>query len=136
MALGAMEIMCFFYVNFQILFQTADISLLLSNIVPRVCLLVISQRESAYLAQENIKSEILIQMQFFYWRCSIRKGGVHLSKQKVTLRIEEGEVELLKRKFRTDNQSEAIRLAIIQSLATEDLEKVKTYIVWASKWKV
>ena len=136
MALGAMEIMCFFYVNFQILFQTADISLLLSNIVPRVCLLVISQRESAYLAQENIKSEILIQMQFFYWRCSIRKRGVHLSKQKVTLRIEEGEVELLKRKFRTDNQSEAIRLAIIQSLATEDLEKVKTYIVWASKWKV
>ena len=66
MALGAMEIMRFFYVNFQILFQTADISLLLSNIVPRVCLLVISQRGSAHLAQENIKSEILIQMQFFY----------------------------------------------------------------------
>ena len=66
MARGAMEIMRFFYVNFQILFQTADISLLLSNIVPRVCLLVISQRESAHLAQENIKSEILIQMQFFY----------------------------------------------------------------------
>lgn len=66
MALGAMEIMRFFYVNFQILFQTADISLLLSNIVPRVSLLVISQRESAHLAQENIKSEILIQMQFFY----------------------------------------------------------------------
>ena len=66
MALGAMEIMRFFYVNFQILFQTADISLLLSNIVPRVRLLVISQRESAHLAQENIKSEILIQMQFFY----------------------------------------------------------------------
>lgn len=66
MALGAMEIMRFFYVNFQILFQTADISLLLSNIVPRVYLLVISQRESAHLAQENIKSEILIQMQFFY----------------------------------------------------------------------
>ena len=29
-----------------------------------------------------------------------------MSKQKVTLRIEEGEVELLKEKFKTDNQSE------------------------------
>ena len=66
MALGAMEIMRFFYVNFQILFQTADISLLLSNIMPKVCLLVISHGKSAQLVQENIKSEILIQMQFFY----------------------------------------------------------------------
>ena len=41
MALGAMEIMRFFYVNFQILFQTVDIGLLLANIVPEVCLLVI-----------------------------------------------------------------------------------------------
>ena len=41
MALGAMEIMRFFYVNFQILFQTADIGLLIANIVPEVCLLVI-----------------------------------------------------------------------------------------------
>ena len=49
-----------------------------------------------------------------------------MSKQKVTLRIEEGEVELLKEKFKTDNQSEAIRLAILQSLATGDFEKVKT----------
>jgi hypothetical protein len=36
-----------------------------------------------------------------------------LSKQKVLLRIEEGEVELLKEKFNMDNQSEAIRLAIM-----------------------
>ena len=49
-----------------------------------------------------------------------------MSKQKVTFWIEEGEVELLKEKFNTDNQSEAIRLAILQSLATEDFEKVKT----------
>ena len=49
-----------------------------------------------------------------------------MSKQKVTLRIEEGEVELLKLLFNTDNQSEAIRLAILQSLATGDFEKVKT----------
>ena len=52
-----------------------------------------------------------------------------MSKQKVTLRIEEGEVELLKEKFKTDNQSEAIRLAILLSLATEDLEKVKTCLL-------
>ena len=49
-----------------------------------------------------------------------------MSKQKVTFWIEEGEVELLKAKYNTDNQSEAVRLEILQSLATEDLEKVKT----------
>lgn len=56
-----------------------------------------------------------------------------MSKQKVTLRIEEGEVELLKEKFRTDNQSEAIRLAILQSLVTEDWEKVKTLFPYVGK---
>lgn len=56
-----------------------------------------------------------------------------MSKQKVTLRIEEGEVELLKEKFKTDNQSEAIRLAILQSLVTEDLEKVKTLFPYVGK---
>ena len=49
-----------------------------------------------------------------------------MSKKQVTFRIEEGEVGLLKEKFNTDNQSEAIRLAILQSLATGDFEKVKT----------
>ena len=62
MALGAMEIMRFFYVNFQILFQTADISLLLSNIAPEVCLFVILHRENAQLVQEIIESEILSLM--------------------------------------------------------------------------
>ena len=52
--------------NLQILFWIAHMCLLLSNIMPKVCLLVISRRESAQLAHENIKSEILIQMQFFY----------------------------------------------------------------------
>ena len=56
-----------------------------------------------------------------------------MSKQKVTLRIEEGEVELLKEKFRTKNQSEAIRLAILQSLATGDLEKIKTLFPYIGK---
>lgn len=56
-----------------------------------------------------------------------------MSKQKVTLRIEEGEVELLKEKFNTDNQSEAIRLAILQSLATGDLEKIKTLFPYIGK---
>ena len=56
-----------------------------------------------------------------------------MSKQKVTFGIEEGEVELLKRKLRTDNQLEAIRLAILQSLTTEDLEKVKTLFPYSGK---
>ncbi len=58
---------------------------------------------------------------------------MHLSKQKLTLRLKEGEVELLKEKFKTDNQSEAIRLAIMQSLATEDLEKIKTLFPYIGK---
>ena len=45
-----------------------------------------------------------------------------MSKQKVTFWIEEGEVELLKEKFNTNNQSEAIRLSIMQSLAMQDLK--------------
>ena len=47
--------------------------------------------------------------------------------------IEEGEIELLKEKFYTDNQSEAIRLAIMQSLATEDSEKFKTLFPYIGK---
>ena len=62
MALVAVEMMRFLRDNFQILFQTADISLLLSNIMPKVCLLVISHRKSVQLVQEIVKSEILIQM--------------------------------------------------------------------------
>ena len=65
MALVAVKTMRFFYDNFQNLFQNADIGLLLANIVPEVCLFIILHRESAQLAQENIKSEILIQMQVF-----------------------------------------------------------------------
>lgn len=56
-----------------------------------------------------------------------------MSKQKVTLRIEEGEVEILKEKYNTDNQSEAIRLAIMGSLATEDSEKVRTLFPYIGK---
>lgn len=56
-----------------------------------------------------------------------------MSKQKVTFGIEEGEVELLKEKFNTDNQSEAIRLAILKSLATEEAEKVKTLFPYIGK---
>lgn len=56
-----------------------------------------------------------------------------MSKQKVTFWIEEGEVELLKEKFNTDNQSEAIRRVILQSLVMEDLEKVKTLFPYIGK---
>lgn len=37
-----------------------------------------------------------------------------MAKEKVTLRIEKGELDLLNEKYNTDNQSEAIRLAIIE----------------------
>ena len=56
-----------------------------------------------------------------------------MSKKKVTFWIEEGEVELLKLLFNTDNKSETIRLATMQSLATEDSEKVKTLFPYIGK---
>ena len=56
-----------------------------------------------------------------------------MRKKQVTFRIEEGEVGLLKEKFNTDNQSEAIRLAILQCLATGDLEKIKTLFPYIGK---
>lgn len=48
-----------------------------------------------------------------------------MAKEKVTLRIEKGELDLLKIKYNTDNQSEAIRLAINESLLNEDKEKAE-----------
>ena len=57
--------MRFFYDKFQILFQTADIGLLLSNIVPEVCRFVMFNRKSAQLVQEIAELEILRLMSFF-----------------------------------------------------------------------
>ena len=54
----------------------------------------------------------LFLLRFFYVRYSIRKGGVYLAKEKVTLRIEKGELDLLNEKYNTDNQSESIRLEL------------------------
>lgn len=45
-----------------------------------------------------------------------------MSKQRVTFWIEEGEVELLKVKLKTDNQSEAIRVTIMKSVVEDGLE--------------
>ena len=56
-----------------------------------------------------------------------------LAKDKVALRIEKGELDLLKAKYNTDNQSEAIRLAINESLLNEDKEKVKTLFSYVGK---
>ena len=50
-----------------------------------------------------------------------------MSSKKVSLRIEEGELELLKEKYDTENLSEAVRLAIIESLSVDDTEKVKKH---------
>lgn len=56
-----------------------------------------------------------------------------MSKDKVTLRIEKGKLDLLKEKYYTDNQSEAIRLAISESLLNEDKEKLKTLFPYVGK---
>ncbi len=75
----------------------------------------------------------LFLLRFFYVRYSIRKGGVYLAKEKVTLRIEKGELDLLNEKYNTDNQSESIRLAIVESLLNEDNIKVKTLFPYVGK---
>lgn len=56
-----------------------------------------------------------------------------LAKEKVTLRMEEGELALLKEKYNTDNQSEAIRLAISKCLLNEDKKKIKTLFPYVGK---
>lgn len=56
-----------------------------------------------------------------------------MSKQMVTCWIEKGEVKLLKEKFNTDNQSEDIRLAVMECLAKEEAEKVKTLFPYIGK---
>ena len=56
-----------------------------------------------------------------------------MAKEKVTLRIEEGELVLLKAKYNTNNQSEAIRLTISECLLNEDKEKIKTIFSYVGK---
>lgn len=56
-----------------------------------------------------------------------------MAKEKVTLRMEEGELALLKEKYNTDNQSEAIRLAISECLLNEDEKKIKTLFPYVGK---
>lgn len=58
-------------------------------------------------------------MCFFFMSYSIRKGGVCLIKQKVSLRLEEL-LLLLMEKYDTDNKSEAIRLALIENVSEGD----------------
>lgn len=56
-----------------------------------------------------------------------------LAKEEVTLRMEEGELALLKEKYNTENQSEAIRLAISECLLNEDMGKIKTLFPYVGK---
>ena len=65
MALGAMEAMRFFYDKFQVLFQTADIGLLLASIMPRVCLFVILHRKKFSAGSRNCQVRILETDVFF-----------------------------------------------------------------------
>lgn len=59
-----------------------------------------------------------------------------MAKEKVTLRMEEGELALLKEKYNTDNQSEAIRLAISECLLNEDKKKIKTFFHYVYRKKL
>lgn len=56
-----------------------------------------------------------------------------MAKEKVTIRIEEGELELLKEKYNTNNLSDAIRLAISECLLNEDNGKIKTLFPYVGK---
>ena len=56
-----------------------------------------------------------------------------MAKEKVTIRIEEGELDLLKAKYHTNNLSEAIRLAISECLLNEDRGKIKTLFPYVGK---
>lgn len=56
-----------------------------------------------------------------------------LAKEKVTLRIEEGELALLKAKYHTDNISEDVRLAINNALINVDKEGLKTLVPYIGK---
>ena len=56
-----------------------------------------------------------------------------LAKEKVAIRIEEGELELLKEKYNTNNLSDVIRLAISECLLNEDNGKIKTLFPYVGK---
>lgn len=73
-------------------------------------------------------------MWFFYERYSIRKGGVSLVKQKVSVRLEEDLIVSLMKKYGTDNKSEAIRLALLENRIEDGSEKkVKTLFPYIGK---
>ena len=70
---------------------------------------------------------------FFYARDSIRKGGVLLGTKKVSFRVEEGDLELLKLNIGTDNTSEAVKMAIQKCILDKDKGKVKTLFPYVGK---
>lgn len=74
---------------------------------------------------------------FFYVRHSICEEGVDLTMKKVSLRLEDEILEILKILCGTDNVSEAVRIAILFYLQNNDgLEKVKShnYLENMEKW--
>lgn len=56
-----------------------------------------------------------------------------MAKEKVTIRIGEEVLALLKEKYNTDNLSEAIRLAISECLLNEDKKTIKTLFPYVGK---
>lgn len=71
---------------------------------------------------------------FFYARNFICEEGVDLTMRKVSLRLEDEILEILKILCGTDNVSEAVRTEILFYLQNNDgLEKVKTLFPYIGK---
>ena len=61
------------------------------------------------------------------------KGGVYLASEKVSLRIEKELLLMLMEKYGTDNQSEALRLAVVDCLSANDSPRLKTLFSYVGK---
>ncbi len=66
--------------------------------------------KNAKKVKERNRFYFFVSIMVFYVRYFIYKGEVVLVKKKVTLRIEKGEMDLLKAKYNKDNKPEAIYL--------------------------
>ena len=61
------------------------------------------------------------------------KGGVNLASEKVSLRIEKELILMLMEKYGIDNQSEAVRLAVVDCLSANDSPRLKTLFPYVGK---
>ena len=61
------------------------------------------------------------------------KGGVYLASEKISLRMEKELLLMLMEKYGADNQSEAIRLAVVDCLSANDSPRLKTLFPYVGK---